>query len=66
MKVTVREKVLAKGMSGLYLDIYDKGKRRKKSLDLKVYTKPKNQKERNYNKEVRLAADALASERYLD
>jgi integrase len=66
MKVTLREKVMAKGMTSLYLDIYDKGKRAKKSLDLKVYTKPSNQKERNHNKEVIMAAEAIASERYLD
>ncbi len=66
MKVTLREKTLAKGKIGLYLDIYHKGKRAKETLPLKLFQKPKDQLERNHNKEVQEIARKLVAERQLD
>ena len=52
-KVHLREKVLAKGMIGLYLDYSVQGKRKQETLNgIKLFAKPKNKKERDYNKEI--------------
>jgi integrase len=65
MTVTLREKEGLNGTSSLFLDIYHKGVRRKESLKLKVYQKPKNTQERNHNKETRILAESIRADRYL-
>lgn len=50
-KVHLREKVLAKGMIGLYLDYSVKGKRKQETLKgIKLFAKPKNKKDCFYIK----------------
>jgi integrase len=59
MAVILREKKLNKGRISFYLDIYNDGAREYKFLKLYLIGKPKDQAERNKNKEVRRKADAL-------
>ena len=56
ISVTVRSKELKDGRHSLFLDIYDKGKRRRESLDLYLYPE-KNAKVKAYNKEMRRLAE---------
>ena len=52
-KVHLREKVLAKGMIGFYLDYSIQGKRKQETLNgINIFAKPKNKKERDQNKEI--------------
>jgi len=63
-KVHLREKVLAKGMIGLYLDYSVKGKRKQETLKgIKLFAKPKNKKERDYNKEISNKAREIRNNR---
>lgn len=63
-KVHLREKVLAKGMIGLYLDYSVQGKRKQETLKgIKLFAKPKNKKERDYNKEISNKAREIRNKR---
>ena len=63
-KVHLREKVLAKGMIGLYLDYSVQGKRKQETLKgIKIFAKPKNKKERDYNKEISNKAREIRNNR---
>lgn len=72
-KVFLREKKLKHGKRGLYLDFYPPivneatGKEtRRDHLSLYVYEKPKNDTERDHNKETRILAESVRSKRQLD
>ena len=58
MSVILREKHLKKRKISLYLDIYWNGKREYRFLKLYLIDRPKDQKERNYNKEIKRRADS--------
>lgn len=72
-RVTLRKKPISKGRSTLFLDIYppipnpDTGKlQRKYYLKIYVYDKPKNQLERDYNKETWNLGEHVRAKRQLD
>ena len=56
MKVTLRERNQGKNIS-LFLDYYDKGKRKKRSLNIYLTPNPTNKLERDTNKEKRRLAE---------
>lgn len=71
MNVTLREKKLKNGMRSLYLDFYppiviDGKSTRRDFLKLYVYDKPKDEIEREHNKETRIQAKAEAAKRQLE
>ncbi len=61
MKVTLRERNQGKTIS-LFLDFYDKGKRRKKSLSIYLEPNPKNKRQRDINKQKREIAELKRNE----
>ena len=67
MKVTLREKEGTKGDISLYLDIYQKGQKRKyEFLDLKLIPNPKTTAQKNQNKETRNTAEAIRAKRQIE
>lgn len=73
IKVTLREKKLKNGKFGLYLDFYppvinpETGKAtRRDHLKLYVYARPKTEEERDFNKETRMLAESIRSQRQLE
>jgi integrase len=70
MTITVRQINLKDGvMSSLYLDMYSaelSPKRKKESLKLQVYRKPKSTKEREHNKKTLLLAESIRSKKLLE
>lgn len=66
-KVHLREKKLAKGMIGFYLDYSMNGKRKQETLiDLRIYSKPTCQEEKKHNKHVKDVVKKIAFQRELD
>jgi len=66
-KVHLREKQLAKGMIGFYLDYSINGKRKQETLnDLRIFSKPKCQDEKNHNKEIKAVVSKIAVKRELE
>jgi len=66
-KVHLREKQLAKGMIGFYLDYSMNGKRKQETLnDLRIFSKPKCQEEKKHNKHVKGVVNKIAIGRELD
>lgn len=69
IKVTLRQKKLKDGKLSLYLDFYPsiinhKGKKtRREFLKMSILEKPKNQLEKNHNKETLKIAEAIANRR---
>lgn len=70
MKVTLREKDLEGGKVRLYLDIYDPTnylqKRKKESLGLFLFSKPKSPIEKNHNKQTLQLAENVKAKRQLE
>lgn len=73
MKVTLREKKIAGGRKSLYLDFYppiikaDTGRpSRREFLGLYVFERPKNDSEKQQNKETRSLADAIRAKRQIE
>jgi integrase len=70
MKVTLRTKELADDRERLYLDIYNPNnlqtKRKKESLNLFIYRKPKTPLEKTHNKETLQLAEAIKAQRQID
>ena len=73
IKVFLREKKLLHSKLGLYLDLYpavinpDTGKQtRREHLKLYVFAKPKDQLQRDHNKETRMLAEAIRAKRQLE
>lgn len=71
-RVFLREKKLKHGRLGLYLDFYppiihpETGKlTRRQHLKLYLYVRPKNETERNENKETKIIAEHLRAERQI-
>ena len=69
-RVKLRKQIISNGMESLYLDIYppiydrDSGKmKRKHYLNLYIYSKPKNQIQREFNKETMLLAESQQAKR---
>ncbi len=59
--VHLREKQLAKGMIGFYLDYSMNGKRKQETLtDLRIFSKPKCQEEKKHNKHVKGVVKKIA------
>ncbi|MBZ4675826.1 MAG: Site-specific recombinase XerD [Anaerophaga sp.] len=56
MSVSIREKQLKNGDLSLYLDIYDNGRRYKEYLGIKIIGKPRDVRDRQHNKEMKLLA----------
>jgi integrase len=65
MKIALRKRKLSNGSQSLYLDIYDKGKRRYEYLNL-VLVKPVNPLERQSNKETEKLAENIRAKRQLE
>jgi integrase len=66
-KVHLREKVLAKGKIGLYLDYSIKGKRKQETINgLQKFAKPKNKTERDHNKATENKAREIRNNREQD
>lgn len=71
MKVTLREKKLLQGKRSLYLDFYppiqvDGKQTRREFLSLYVFEKPRNEIEREHNKETKILAQSICSKRQLE
>jgi len=73
MKVTLREKKISGGRKSLYLDFYpaiihpDTGKpTRREFLGLYLFDRPKNDSEKQQNKETRSLADSIRAKRQLE
>ena len=65
--VHLREKKLAKGMIGFYLDYSVNGKRKQETLNnLRIFSKPKCQEEKGHNKHVKDVVNKIATKRELD
>lgn len=64
MKVSLRKRKLKTGITTLYLDIYNRGKREYEYLNLYLVD-PKSQKDKNVNKQTLLLAEALRAERQI-
>ena len=63
-KVTLRKKVLAKGMCGFYLDYSVQGKRKQETLNgIKLFVKLKDKRERDYNNQIQNKADEIRNNR---
>lgn len=65
MKVTLRER-LKNGKISLYLDYYDKGKRKTENLSLYLNPKPKTKQEKDLNKKTRQLAEAIVGQRQVE
>ncbi|MCY1662646.1 site-specific integrase [Chryseobacterium sp. SL1] len=72
-RVTLRKQIISKGMESLYLDIYpplydkENGRmKRKHYLNLYIYSKPKNQIQREFNKETLLLAENQRAKRQIE
>lgn len=66
MSVTLRERELTKGRSRLYLDYYENGKSDSETLKLFVYDKPKNEIERNHNRQTYDLANNIKAKRIIE
>ena len=73
MKVTLREKKLKHGKLGLYLDFYPaitnpetQKQTRREHLRLYTYEKPKTQNEKDHNKQTRILAENVRSQRQIE
>ena len=73
MKVTLREKKISDGRKSLYLDYYppvirpDIGKpSRREFLGLYVYERPKNEFEKQQNKETKTLAESIRAKRQIE
>lgn len=64
MKVTLRKKDQG-GKITLYLDYYDKGKRRSESLRLYLIAKPKTKEERDLNRKTLTLAETICAQRQI-
>ena len=60
--ITLRQRKRQSGRIALYLDFYDNGRRRCKSLGLFLYDKPKDIHERQHNKNVMIHAQRIHAE----
>ncbi|MBP6002211.1 MAG: site-specific integrase [Pyrinomonadaceae bacterium] len=72
-KVFLREKKLNHGKRGLYLDFYPPivnpntlKETRREHLRIYIYEKPRNELEREHNKETKILAESIKSRRQLD
>jgi integrase/recombinase XerD len=65
MSVTLRKKTLASGDNSLYLDYYKDGVRKYEFLKLKIYHRPKNESQKQHNKDNMLLAESIRSKREL-
>ncbi|MCX7547762.1 site-specific integrase [Xanthomarina sp. F1114] len=65
MKVTLRERE-KNGKIALYLDYYNKGKRKTEYLSLYLIIKPKNKTERALNKKTRELAETIWAQRQVE
>jgi len=70
MKVFLREKKLANGRRGLYLDFYPpiphpetRKPIRREHLKLYIYERPKTEIERDHNKETKILGETISSQR---
>jgi len=52
MSIALRKKAISGGRYSLYLDHYSKGQRRKEYLELYLFARPKDQTEKQHNKQV--------------
>ena len=64
--VRLREKEISGGKYSLYLDYYSKGKRAYEFLKLYVWQKPKNEMERQHNRELYALGNSIKSQRIAD
>jgi integrase len=65
MKVTLRERK-KNGKMSLYLDFYNKGKRKTEYLKLYLSLHPKNKTEKDLNKKTRLLAETIWAQRQVE
>ena len=72
-KVFLREKKLKNGKRGLYLDFYPpivnhatQKPTRREHLGLYIYERPKNELERDFNKETKMLGENIRSKRQLE
>lgn len=63
MNVTIRKKKLASGKYSLYLDVTDKGERKKEYLGITIYGRPKNQIEKLHNESQKKIAEKARNKR---
>lgn len=69
MNVSIRKRKRKDGQESLFLDYYlplASQKRKKESLNLFIYTTPKNTKEREHNKKTLLLAENIRSKKFLE
>lgn len=65
MSVTLRKKALASGKYSYYLDYYVNGERKYEFLKLKIHKRPKDETEKQHNKETTKLAESIRSKREL-
>ncbi|MGD9928756.1 MAG: Arm DNA-binding domain-containing protein [Mangrovibacterium sp.] len=65
MKVTLRQRT-KNGKVSLYLDYYDKGKRKLEYLRLYLIDKPRTPEERSFNKKTLQLGESIRSKRQLE
>lgn len=68
MNLSIRKRKKKDGQESLFLDYYlPKAfqKRKKESLNLYIYSKPKTPKEREHNKKTLLLAESTRSKKFL-
>ncbi len=66
MSITLRKKPLSDGRQSLYLDHYGEEGRRKEFLKLYLFKRPKDELERQQNKETLKLAESIRSKRELE
>lgn len=69
MTIKLRSKAIKNGMESLYLDYYFPNqikKRKRQSLDLKIYSSPQNKYERAHNKKIKDLAESIRSKALLE
>ncbi len=66
MSIAVRKRPGTKGMSRLWLDYNIDGRRGSETLDLYIIDKPTLPHEREANKQTKMLADQIKSQRLLD
>ncbi len=65
MSITLRKKLLKDGRQSLYLDHYGEEGRRKEFLKLYLFKRPKDELEKQHNKETLKLAESICSKREL-
>lgn len=66
MSITLRKKAIKNGRHSLYLDYYLEGERKYEFLRQYIFTKPKDDLEKQHNKEAKKLAESIRSKREIE